>query len=723
MVLALLIAFQGAWAESGVLMQTDLVRKLDASSHQSAQMAETDVLVTESSSLQLYFDREQGIVKVLDKRNQYVFSSGRIDETTDKLSKRWKKTACCLLQGEFVDAVTMNTLQETPEIETLAVEQQSNGLIITGLFPTAQICFSLSMTLEDDELIVRLDDESLVQADENSPYQLLSLSVMPFFGASHESDGDGYAFAPDGSGTLIRFDAPSASRALSLAVYGADVSTAELGTAQAAGDSLPTRELKTASVPVLGLVHGQEQNAVMLCVTSGEEYCNLYVNPMGNNNLPFCYACVQAVYNRQYIQQNEGREGFRMILSEREHIPLEIRYTFLVGGDADYAGMAKRYRQSMVESGLLDNMTEGGLSVMIDCLMQENRKSIYGTSNVQMTAFQDIVDWRRVLNEQGVGQIIWSLEGAAEGGASRCSSQAASISGELGDRQVLAELTDDGDVVLLNQELMRFYPEQLPDKFRIYMANRQYTNQATYGYLNDTAYFQSLDQIEKLIPKLTAQNDFDGVAVDYLARMILSNFSSRDGYRRNEALEKTQCILEQLDEDGVVAASLPAARLFSLTDYAYDIPLSHSMMVFEGDSVPFLQMVLSGAVPCYTEAMVAGSSSKETLLRMIDFNCYPHYVLTRESSTWLAKTNSNRIFSSQADKLLDSISEEYAMLAEVLVPVAGQKMVDRVTPEDGLAVITYESGIRIAVNYNQTSCYVGSVEIPALSAQILEKEE
>lgn len=720
---ALMLAAQPVLAENGTLTRSDLVRGLTAGSHRSAELTQADEPVAENESLGLYYDRALGIVKVLDKRNQYVFASGRADETTEKLSKRWKKTACCLLQGEFIDAVTMNTLSETPDAESLEVAFTGQGLSVSGVFPTAQVAFTMTLALEGDELIARVADDSLVKADEESPYRLLSLAVMPFFGASHQTDGEGYAFAPDGCGALIRFDAPSASRALSLRVYGPDVSAAELGAVRAeTKEELPSRALKTASMPVLGLVHGQGQNAVMLSVTGGEEYCNLYVNPMGNNNLPFCYACVQAVYNQQYNQQNQGREGFRMILAERESIPLEVRYTFLAGDDAGYAGMARRYRESLIGDGLLKDGTDEPLSVMIDCLMQESRKSLYGAGTVRLTTFRDVADWRQALTERGVGKVVWSLEGTADGGVSRCGAEDTDISRGLGDSGDMRALSDAGDTVLMNRALTRFYPEQLPDRDRIYMANRQYTSQAAYGYLNDTVYFRSLDRVEALLPRLIASNTFDGTAADDLARMIFSDFARTDGYRRDEALRKTQRILSGLNEHGRVAASLPAARLLSTVDYAYDIPLTHAMLVFEGEPVPFVQMVLSGAVPCYTEAMVAGSNPRETLLRMIDFNCYPHYVLTEESSTLLVKTNSNQVFSSQADQLLDGIAQEYALLAEVLAPVAGQRMVDRVTPEDGVAIVTYESGARVAVNYNQTSRRVDGVNIPALSARLMEKE-
>ncbi len=720
--LALMMAAQCALAESGTLTRTDVVRALTAGAHRSIELTQADELVTENESLGLYYDSAQAVVKVLDKRNGYVFASGRTDETTEKLSKRWKKTACCLVQGEFIDSVTMNTLSETPEPETLEVTPAGRGVAVSGVFPTAQMAFAMTLTLEGDELIVRVEDESLVTVDEASPYRLLSLTVMPFFGASHQTDGEGYAFAPDGCGALIRFDAPSASRALSLRVYGPDVSTAELGTVRTEADELPSRALKTASMPVLGLVHGQGQNAVMLSVTAGEEYCDLYVNPMGNNNLPFCYACVRAVYNQQYNQQNQGREGFRMILAERERIPLEIRYTFLAGEDAGYAGMARRYRESLVSGGWLKDGAAWSMSVMIDCLMRESRKSLYGAGTVQMTSFRDVADWRQALTERGVGKVVWSLEGTADGGVSRCDAGAVDISRALGDSDLVRTLSGAGDTVLLNRELTRFYPEQLPDRDRIYMANRQYTNQAAYGYLDDTVYFRSLRRVEEALPRLTETNPFDGVAADCLARMIYSNFARTESYRRDEVLRKTENILARLSEHGQVALSLPAARLLTAADYAYDIPLAHSMLVFEGEPVPFVQMVLSGAMPCYTEAIVAGSNPTETLLRMIDFNCYPHYVLTEESSTLLVKTNSSQVFSSQADQLLAAVAEEYALLAEVLAPVAGQRMVDRVTPEDGVAVVTYESGARVAVNYNQTVRMVDGVALPALSARLMEKE-
>ena len=104
--------------------------------------------------------------------------------------------------------------------DDMEYDHDMTGYVGTDKVP-AVFRLAIEYYLEDDGLRVRVPVNG-VRFDE-STYQLSSLQILPYFGAA-QSMSDGYAFMPDGSGTIIRFEDfyGEAGKAVTGKVYGED---------------------------------------------------------------------------------------------------------------------------------------------------------------------------------------------------------------------------------------------------------------------------------------------------------------------------------------------------------------------------------------------------------------------------------------------------------------------------------------------------------------------
>lgn len=729
LVLALTVALGTTCASASVtLSSSDAVRKDMDGSFPSAMLTEQDQLLCQSEALALYVDLETKMFKVEDRRNGYVFASGRNDEATSVLSRKWIAYAASPLVADFVIVSNMNITSRTPDLENVTITLLDDGLMYTVHYlddsktkTVNEECYiNMYVRLEGDSLLVSIPDDEIILMDEG--VKVNKISVLPFMGAAFTGEGDGYIFIPDGSGALIRYDAPTANRAITLRSFGKDRSLLAVGESMESLSKLATKSAETAMVPVMGIAHGGRQNAFVAWVEEGDLYTEILASPAGNNNLSCYYACIQGVYNEMYQQPSNGSDSFTVAQSQTNVVNLKIRYTFLAGEDATYIGMAGAFRTHLEETGLLysaEKATQDSIPMLLDCLMEESVKSLLGTSKQVMTRYEDVQEWAEYLLAEGVSSLYLSLEGTASGGVSRSKYDDMTSDAALGSLETLASLREQGVTVLMNRRFLQFYGDQLPNSRRAYATTRRFITSTEHAYLDDELYYLRLPRLNELVTK-ALENAQDGVASDDLGRYLFAGYQSPDDYTRRDAKAIIESAMETLSGSGVLALAYPSVYALPYTDLAYDIPLSHSAMTCETDAVPFMQILLSGYIPAFSRSYAAGGTSTETLLRMIDFNLYPHYTMTKESAALLNKSNSSNLFSTEADDLLPGAVEEYRVLNEILGPVYGQKIINRQVPKDGVSIVTYESGAQIVVNYSDTAYRYQGTRIEAQSAKLFE---
>ena len=70
-----------------------------------------------------------------------------------------------------------------------------------------------------------------------------------------------------------------------------------------------------------------------------------------------------------------------------------------------------------------------------------------------------------------------------------------------------------------------------------------------------------------------------------------------------------------------------------------------SQYLIQTDTVPFLQIVLSGSMEVYATYANFSFYTETDILRMIDYNVYPSFILTHDPSYELISTNSSNFYS------------------------------------------------------------------------------
>jgi hypothetical protein len=160
--------------------------------------------------------------------------------------------------------------------------------------------------------------------------------------------------------------------------------------------------------------------------------------------------------------------------------------------------------------------------------------------------------------------------------------------------------------------------------------------------------------------------------------------------------------------------------MFSSMQAYYDIPLGNSGYIYTTESVPFLQIVLSGYVPYYGTAMNFSSDPQTDLLKHVDYGVYPSYFLTQEVTAKIITTQSGWIYTSSYSQWADEINGTYQWLNSLLSPVKGHSIISREQIGKGVFVVTYSNSKQIIINYNNQPANAGGVVVNARDAIIRE---
>ena len=171
-------------------------------------------------------------------------------------------------------------------------------------------------------------------------------------------------------------------------------------------------------------------------------------------------------------------------------------------------------------------------------------------------------------------------------------------------------------------------------------------------------------------------------------------------------------------ENEDVAVFDPSQYMWNVVDTYLDIPMSSSQYIFETDSVPFLQMVLRGAMDYHVPYMNLGFYSDYTILKAIEYGAYPAFIVADAESYELADTPLENMFSVNYGDWGDNIENVYQKISGALNTVQGAKITNHEMVAVGVASVNYDNGVTILVNYNNTEVVCGGDTVPALGCVV-----
>jgi hypothetical protein len=204
-----------------------------------------------------------------------------------------------------------------------------------------------------------------------------------------------------------------------------------------------------------------------------------------------------------------------------------------------------------------------------------------------------------------------------------------------------------------------------------------------------------------------------------ITNLLYSDYG-RDELTIQEVIALYSETLMTINENYKINGLTPNFYLWPFIDRYLQAPMFTSQYLIQTDTVPFLQLVLQGSMEVYASYANFSFYTDSDVLRMIDFNVFPSFMLTHNPSYELVSTNSANFYSTEYILYQDMIHDIYSVMSGAYESVLNASWVGREVFAPGVIVNTYDNGVRIVINYTDTLIEYDGHAVTALNYRVLD---
>lgn len=686
-------------------------------------------LAAENDSYELYLYEPALSIIVRNKATGAMMESTvRDEERLGNVNETWKG----FLQSGIVIELQeeTNTMQRKLGLESaganVAVDLIPGGFRAKLDYTAQELGFEVEVKLYDDgSITAAIPESSIYENAENK--KIGNIYVFPLLGHSRLGETDGYMFVPDGNGALIylddkegRFDSGYVQK-----VYGSDIGVGESYVLSLLWDRYETHnDAETILAPVYGMVHTENKLGYLAVIESGEEEASIYATPNGAYS---DYNWVAAAFRKctTYIQPTSNSGGSVTKVTDRISYDINIRYLFVDGDEANYTGLAKRYREYLTEKGELAP-SENDFKVRLDFLGMDVENWMLWKKDTPVTTVENIREIYDDLAAEGVSSILSLYKGWQDGGIYNLPVTSYDVDGSIGGARALSGLMEEcaernidfylyTDGIRANPETgnTTFDTVKKMDK-RTYEENTHQTVYDTFVFWTPQKTAENLQRLQKSFEKKGIRK----IALSEVGNTLFTYTMGDTMQTRYVSKYLYEEALRRLNESMEVMLESPIQCYWQYSKAIVDMPISDSDYIYTDQSVPFLSIVLKGALPMYGDYVNFEANEREYFLKLVETGIYPSFYLTYENPSELIYTNSSDVYTSQYTVYRDQILSYYKELKAVNELVSGSVIVNHEVTDTGVTIVTYDNGVKLYVNYSDADVTVDGTTVPALSYAI-----
>lgn len=134
-------------------------------------------------------------------------------------------------------------------------------------------------------------------------------------------------------------------------------------------------------------------------------------------------------------------------------------------------------------------------------------------------------------------------------------------------------------------------------------------------------------------------------------------------------------------------------------DNVIEIPMSCSMLSFEKQEIPFLQIVLHGYVSYAGKPLNLADDYQMQYLKSVEYGADLAYTLNYASAEMVKNTNYSELYSTNYDHWVDRAVADYQAAAAVLDGCGTGTIEDHTMLAKDVFMTTYDNGVKVIVNY------------------------
>lgn len=683
-------------------------------------------LVARNENLALYLREASASIRVVNLKNGYIWGALRQDDPED-LNKTWSSFANSIVSIKYYDeAGGIAQIGANHSKNKCRFESCNNGVVVHVDFKEQGISLSAKVTLEADHIQFSLDDASI---KETGKCVLGQVWFAPFLGATVGDEIGGYMFVPDGSGALIRFRRPIKYLAgYCERVYGSDYSidnSYTIGDLNANRGNDFLKDSETITMPVYGISHGYNSNALFGYIRNGAEYASVMADPAGIIT-DYNYSTAYFTYRQTYLQPT-GRDGagIQMVQKDPNTVNPVLCVYFLQGENANYSGMAQQYRSILMQENNMPDHELQQPAMMMDFIVADIQEGYLYNTTTQLTKKQQLMDAADYLQQQGIVNGSFQLMGWQEGGLNGYEKLEIYEDTQLGSLRKVAdlrqELQEQGYELSMYLAPLSVREIQISSEDDLGIALSQEVIQLMRNdkdvFLGNIQYLKTKKALSAYVKQISAlrKAGLDAYATDELGSILYAEMLLDKEMSRSDVLEMIRQKMGTLAGDTGLTLYNPNQYVLSAASIYRDAPMSSSRYAFETDSVPFLQIVLSGSVMLYAPYANQSFYTDMDVLKCIEYNAYPSFLLTGSDSQELTDTPSEEYFSTCFDDWKATAVWIYQRVDQVLSNVHGQQMLGHRVLQEGVVQVEYANG-SIYINYTNADVVVEGTTVAAVNA-------
>lgn len=681
------------------------VQRIDISSASAYTDIQNDEFVrcAESGNLSLCFQPSTTQLKVENSEDGSVWYSNPQDASEDiNATQLVKMRMMSVLDLEYVNTVSkkrtnINTYTSNVRSGKYEISTLENGVVFK--YPITEVgkAIYLVVYLENGNLLTSFWYEDLEEGPEN--VEIVSIAALPYFVRGSMKD-DGYLFLPDGSGATVDFSKVVYSgNAYSRNIYGYEPTLID-------SDYYLNVNKTSVYLPVYGArVNG---SAVMAICENGAEYGILTAEACGQTS---SYARVYVNYKLlnsiEYKVGNYNTELFDKVASSVDCVT--TRYSFLTGEEADYSGMARAYRNYLLNGSELKDTSLGFYTdIYASVIKKVSTVGIPHNKTVSLTDDSQLEKIIEKLKAEGVEDITvryrdWNADDI-KGNRVTSADAASGIS--------LKKINENKDAKIY-PALLRLHTYSNGSYLdRLFNASKSITQLpfSWKGYslsnLNETSngeYRVSVDWFktnsEELFLKLKNDN-IRNIALGDVSNSLYCDFKD-EGFKR----DKTKAVMGELIKKNAEAfdsVMLDSANAYAAVyaDVIYNAPTYHSSHDILSRSVPFYTMVMNGIADCVAPAYNNGEDDK-ALLRAVASGAGFCVTWIAADTTELVGTGLSHLSNVNFSQTVDETLSIYKKINSVYSKINGSRIYSHNYVADNVSVTEYENGLRIYVNFGK----------------------
>lgn len=606
---------------------------------------------------------------------------------------------------------------------------------------------SVEYVLDGKSLVVRIPGGSIAYPDRvldpatGNPitYPLTSISLLPYFGASDVAS-NGYLFVPDGSGALIfANNGKTGVQPYNGLVYGRDLATQPV-------PEFSTLDLEQIYLPVFGLK--DEARAFVAIIEEGEAIARIEATVAGmRDSFNKAWASFDVMPQVRVNLEAEGaRIGLRQLSLNMYQIrpylgDISVRYSFLSGDDATYVGMAKRYREYLVErEGLARLPASNRLPLLLHAVGSIDRiEPVLGVPSpvvVPLTTFEQAREIVEELLAAGVDDVHMRFTGWLKGGVRHVFPDGVHLEGSVGSTAELhaldAALDAAGSSLFLDAGFAFVRRNSLFDRFIDFLHAARFLNRnQAYVTRHDIATYQPIDA--QRMPLLSPSrypwvigrfaSDFGRLgmgrlSVGDLGRHLYSDFRLNP----NELVDRPSAqaivvqVLAALREQGF-QLMLEGANAYALpyAAHVFNAPLSSRGPAIIDQPVPFYAIVTSGYVMrSAPPANLYDLTDEAYFLKLLETGMLPSFTVGYASSSTVKHSDYHHLYRIAFSEVKDEIASVYHEARGNLRRLWHQPILDHSCDTFEVCRTLFEDGTTVFVNYGRESYQAESVVVPAM---------